>query len=223
MELDLKIKMNPKLFLKDPYESALGRKIVKESLRMINKIGFEAFNFKKLAADIETTEASVYRYFENKHRLLVYVINWYWSFTEYRMVFALNNLENPEIKLKSIIRLLVTEPENQATDFISPTEAYKLVIWEASKAYLTRGVDKDNKASFFKPYKDLCAQIAVVIKEVNPRYKYPFSLASTVLEMSHAQKFFMEHLPSLTDRPGGSNEDITAFIEHMVFNTVRKA
>src|SRR5688572_8963947 len=106
MELDVKIKMNDKLFLRDPYESALGRKIVREGLVLINKVGFETFTFKKLAIEVNTTEASIYRYFENKHKLLVYLITWYWSFVEYKVIFSLNNLTNPEIKLKTVINIL---------------------------------------------------------------------------------------------------------------------
>ena len=71
MELSLKIKMNEKLFLRNPEESELGRKIIEFSIILIHKIGFEAFTFKKLAKEINTTEAGVYRYFENKHRLLI--------------------------------------------------------------------------------------------------------------------------------------------------------
>lgn len=40
---------------------------------MIYKTGYEAFTFKKLAEDIGTTEAGIYRYFENKYKLLVYL------------------------------------------------------------------------------------------------------------------------------------------------------
>ena len=49
------------------------------------EIGFESFTFKKLAAKIESTEASVYRYFENKHKLLIYLVSWYWNWVEYRL------------------------------------------------------------------------------------------------------------------------------------------
>ena len=80
MLLDIRIKMNDKLFLRNPEDSLLGKRIVSQGLVLINKLGFEDFTFKKLAAEIETTEASIYRYFENKHRLLVYLITWYWSF-----------------------------------------------------------------------------------------------------------------------------------------------
>ena len=79
MELYLKITMNEKLFLRNPEETELGKNIIQRSIVLIHEIGFEAFTFKKLAAEIGTTEAGVYRYFENKHLLLIYIVDWYWS------------------------------------------------------------------------------------------------------------------------------------------------
>jgi hypothetical protein len=87
------------------------------------------------------------------------------------------------------------------SDFISEQEAYQLIMWEGSKSYLTRNVSKDNKDRLFKPYKDLCERISLIIKELNPKYKFPHSMASTILEMAHSQKFFMQNLPALTDFP----------------------
>ena len=74
MELYLKITMNEKLFLRNPEETELGKNIIQQSIVLIHEIGFEAFTFKKLAAEIGTTEAGVYRYFENKHLLLIYIV-----------------------------------------------------------------------------------------------------------------------------------------------------
>ncbi len=224
MQLNLSFRMNEKLYLRNPEESVIGRQIVSQGLIMINKIGFEDFTFKKLATAIHTTEATIYRYFENKHRLLVYLITWYWSYLEYKVIFHLNNIHDPEVKLRTIIRLLVTEPEKNDSneDHLSETEAYKLIIWEGSKTYLTRNVTKDNKNRLFKPYKDLCARIVAIIKEYNPKYKFPASLASTLMEMSHAQKFFMENLPALTDAENKDDSKLIAFLEHMVFNCLKK-
>jgi AcrR family transcriptional regulator len=225
MDLDFRIKMNEKLFLRNPEESVLGRKIVKHGLILINKIGFEEFTFKKLATEISTTESSIYRYFENKHRFLVYLINWYWSYIEYKVVFYINNINNPEIKLKTVIKLLVEEPinKNLDTDFISENEAYMLVMWEGSKSYLTRNVSKDNKDRLFKPYKDLCERISSIIVELNPKYKFPHSMASTILEMAHSQKFFMQNLPALTDfSKDQDDKKIILFLESMLFSSINK-
>lgn len=224
MELDIRVKMNDKLFLRNPEETVLGKKIVKNGLLLINKIGFEEFTFKKLSIEIETTEASVYRYFENKHKFLVYLITWYWSYLEYKIVFYLNNITDTELKLKTIIKLLIEEPVSKSTtnDFILEKDAYHLIMWEGSKAYLTKHVGKDNKDSLFKPYKNLCERIAKLIKEYNPKYKYAHSLASTVLETAHSQNFFIQNLQSLTDfKKENKEKSMILFIESLVFGSLK--
>ena len=222
MELDVRIKMNEKLYLKDPEQSVIGKKIVLNGLKMINQLGFEHFTFKKLAAEIETTEASIYRYFENKHRLLVYLITWYWSFLEYKIIINTQHIKDPKVRLKSIIRLLIHEPvkHKDEVEYLSEIEAVKLIKWEGSKAYLTRNVNNDNQDQLFKPFKDICKRISTCIKAVNPKYKYPNSLATTLLEMSHAQKFFMENLPSLTDSKNKNDQQLISFLEELTFNAL---
>ena len=224
MDYTIHIKMNEKLYLRNPEQSELGRKIVKYGLEMITKLGFEEFTFKKLANAIHTTEAGIYRYFENKHKLLIYLSAYYWSIMEYRIVFGINNLSDTEKKIKKIIELLVIEPESdEKSDFISSKLLYQLIMWEGSKAYLTRHIGTDNKDRLFKPYKDLCARFSSVITEYNPKFKFPHSLASTVVEMAHAQKFFKNNLPALTDFPNEKdNKKLLLFLENLVFSTINK-
>lgn len=225
MEVQLRIRMNEKIYLRNPEESVLGKNIVRNGLLLINKLGFEEFTFKKLAKEINTTEASIYRYFENKHRLLLYIINWYWSYLEYKVVFNLHNITNPEVKLKRIIELLaIPEANSETDDFINELEAYNLVMWEGSKTYLTRNVSADNQDRLFKPYKDLCERFAQIIKEYDCSYKFPHSLASTILEMSHMQKFFMSNLPALTDFGNDKNDKrLLEFLEKLLFTSLNPA
>ena len=225
MDFQLKIKMNEKLFLRNPEESELGKNIIKYGVILIHKIGFEAFTFKKLAQEIGTTEAGIYRYFENKHRLLIYIVDWYWSWQEYRLVFETNNIKSPETKIKKAIQLLASKVEDDvATSYINEKLVYDIVMYEGAKAYLTKQVAEDNKLKLFKPYKDLCARIADFIKDYNPKYKYPRSLSSTMIEMAHSQKFYMQNLPSLTDFASSKDEaKIISFLEGIVFSSIRKA
>jgi len=224
MTPEFKIRLNAKLYLKDPEQSELGKKIVKQGMNLILKLGFEQFTFKKLAADIGTTEASVYRYFENKHRLLIYLISWYWTYLEYKILFNTQNIKSPETKLRKVIELLSEQPKGQVNDDeISERAAYELLMLEGSKAYLTRHVNSDNQNKFFKPYKDLCADFSEMIKEYNPKYRFPHSLASTILEMAHSQKYFMKYLPSLTDfGKEKTNAKLHQFLEHLLFQAIRK-
>lgn len=224
MELALQIRMNDKLYLRNPELSELGRNIIRYSVNMIHDKGFEDFTFKKLATEIGTTEASIYRYFENKHRLLIYIVAWYWSYLEYRVIFHTQNIDNPEIKLRRIIDLLAGPVNDDLrTDYIDESLLYEIVVWEGSKSYLTKHVSKDNKNRLFKPYKDLCARISTIISECNPKYKFPRSLSSTLLEMSHYQRFFMDNLPALTDFGEEKSEDkLRTFLQQLVFDSIRK-
>ena len=224
MELQLQIKMNEKLYVKNPEQSELGKKIIRYSIELIHQNGFEAFTFKKLAEHIGTTEAGIYRYFENKHRLLMYITAWYWSWLEFRVALHTQNLKDPMVKLKRVIKLLATAVEDDVrTAYVQENILHEIIIAEGSKAYLTKHVSADNKDHLFKPYKDLCAAIGNIILEYNPKYKYPKSLSSTIIEMAHFQNFFMHHLPSLTDFGKDKNEaKVVAFLEDLVFGTIRK-
>ena len=225
MKLQLQIKMNENLFLRNPENTALGKNIIKHSIQLIAQNGFEAFTFKKLAEDIGTTEAGIYRYFENKHRLLIYIISWYWGWLEYQISFQTNNVTNPAVKLKKVIKLLASTVEDDGkTIYVNESLLHQIVISEGSKAYLTKQVGEDNKHHFFKPYKDLCTVIGNIILECNPKYKYPRSLATTIIEMAHFQNFFMVNLPSLTDFGKNKEEsEVILFLNDLVFSSIKKA
>ena len=225
MDLQFRIKINGKLFLRDPEDTALGKKIVRQGLIMLHELGFEDFTFKKLAEKIQTTEAGIYRYFENKHRLLIYLTAWYWSWLEYQVTFQTNNIKDSAVKLKRVIKLLATTVEDDSsTRYVDESILHQIIITEGTKAYLTKRVSEDNKDHLFKPYKDLCAVIGNMILECSPKYKYPRSLASTIIEMAHFQNFFMNNLPSLTDFGQDKDEaEIVRFLEDLVFSSIKMA
>ena len=222
MELQLQIKMNPNLFLRDPESSALGKNIVRHSVELIDELGFEDFTFKKLAQRIDTTEAGIYRYFENKHRLLTYLTTWFWTWMEYQIVFQTNNIGDNRKKIETIIALLSNPKE---TSFlmanIDKDKLNRIVVAEGNKAYLTKHVTEDNKAMLFAPYKDLCHKIALVFTEYAPGYAYPHSLASTLVETAHHQTFFKDNLPRLTDFVSVSGDNsLAAYLTHLVFGSL---
>lgn len=216
--------MNEGLFLRNPEGSNLGKNIIKYSILMIDKYGFEAFTFKKLAEEMGSTEAGIYRYFENKHKLLVYLTCWYWGWLEFQISFQTNNIKNPTVRLKRVIELLATViKDDLETEYVNEALLHKIVISEGSKTFLTKQVSEENKQHFFKPYKDLCAVIGNIISECSPKYKYPRSLASTIVEMSHLQNFFMYNLPSLTDFGNKKNEtEIVLFLNDLVFKNIKE-
>ena len=222
MQVDFKVKMNEKLFLRDPEGTEIGKQIIKNGVTLISQLGYEHFNFKKLALEIRSTEATVYRYFENKHKLLIYLIDWYWAFVEFQVIFQLNNIVDPAKKIKKLIDILVWE-DNAGTvvSELDQQSLYYIAIAEGSKTYLSKEVDDHNKDFLFKPYKDLCGRIASLFKEYNPTYKFPASLASTLVESAHMQYYFMQHLPRLGDYSMKKNpKEIEAFLEHLVFGVL---
>lgn len=222
MDFLVNFRVNGKIYLKDPESSAIGKEIVKKSIDLIYKLGFEQFTIKKLATEINTTEATIYRYFESKHRILLYILNWYWSYMEFLLLFKLQNVKQPKEKLKIIVELLTNElPASSGLYDYDKSSLNQVVIAESSKVYLIKEVAEINKDEVFKPYKDLCAKISEVIKEYNPNYKYPKSLSSTLIEASHQQQFFSINLPRLTDNKSKNNVEFTSqFIQDMLFRVL---
>ena len=223
MKFQIRIQPHQRLALRDPEDTVLGRNIVRHGLLLLHKLGFEQFTFKKLALEINTTEASIYRYFENKHRLLLYILNWYWNFLEYLVVFYLQNLSDPRQKIKKVIELLTHElPDAVEQSGMDKKALYEIVIAESSKTYLTKEIEEINEVKLFLPYKDLCARIAELFLEYNPHYPYPRSLASTLVEMAHFQSYFMLHLPRLTDAKGEEGvKTVAAYLEHLAFSCLQ--
>jgi AcrR family transcriptional regulator len=223
MEVEIKIKMNERLFLRDPESSDLGKKIIRTSIEMINVLGFEDFTFKKLAIEIGTTEAGIYRYFENKHRILVYILAWYWNLFEYQLERENLKETDPEQKIKNMISLLSTTIDTEVLGKEINAEALQqIVIAESNKVYLTKNVGDNNDAKLFKPYKDLCLCIAQLFLTYNPQYNYAHSLASTLIETSHLQHFFSEHLPALTDFKTNNKNTLSGFLHNLVFGALNQ-
>ena len=182
----VQIKIDERVFTKDPSNSELGKQIIEHSINLIDTLGFEGFTFAKLAEKIGCTEASIYRYFENKHKLLIYHLTWYWRWLEYRLMLATANIKSPEERLRITVRLL-TSSLDQEPRIAQMDEAalYRIVIAESQKVYLTKKVDEDNKQGLFLSYKSLCKKAAAIVREINPDYPYPTDRKSTRLNSSH--------------------------------------
>ncbi|REA59514.1 TetR/AcrR family transcriptional regulator [Dyadobacter luteus] len=222
MEFQLTFHLNENIYLRDPEKSEIGKHIVKSAIDLIYDLGFEHFTFKKLAVEIHTTEATIYRYFENKHKLLLYILNWYWSYMEFLLVFKLQNVEDKKVKLKTIVELLTHElPESSGQLDYNKKFLNHIVISESSKVYLVKEVSEYNKNEVFKPYKDLCAKIAGAITAYDPEYAYPYSLSSTLIETAHHQQFFCQFLPKLTDvNPQNKSEFTSDFLTDLLFKVL---
>ncbi len=210
------IHIDSKVYLKYPESSELGKKIVQGSIELMDELGFENFTFKKLAILINSTEASIYRYFESKHHILIYLVHWYWAWQEYRIELATKNIVDPNVRLHNALRIL-TEKVIEDSNFsqINEVKLNRIVIAESAKIYLSKNVETDNRSGYFSQYKTLVHNISEIIMEINPKYKYPHMLISTVIEGALHQRYFSEHLPKLTDII--PNEDaITNFYLNLV-------
>nr|WP_237390496.1 TetR/AcrR family transcriptional regulator [Fulvivirga sediminis] len=201
--------------------STLGRKIISGSIDLINNLGFEGFTFKKLALKIGSTEASIYRYFESKHKLLLYLTSWHWAWMEYRLVFLLANISSPLKKLELALQALTEEvKEDKNISHIDERKLYQIVINESAKAYYTKDVDKENKDGVFVSLKNLVDRVSNIILEIDPHYQFPHMLVSTVIEGGHHQRYFAEHMPRLTDSVT-KGDAVTQFYKDLVFGALK--
>lgn len=216
----LKIQVNEKIYVKDPETSALGKKIVEQSILLIDEIGFDNFTFKKLGEKIGSNESSIYRYFENKHKLLVYLSSWHWSWMEYKLVFATTNILDPKEKLKKAITIVTEKVINDGkTEHINESVLNKIIIAEFTKTLHTKEVDQENKEGFFLIYKRVINRVVEMVNEVNPEYPYAKSLISTIVAGSLHQHFLTEHLKTITDC--NDSVSITQFYLNLVENILR--
>jgi len=217
---NLKISVPESIFVKDPETSKLGKRIIKHSISLIHEIGFESFTFKKLGKEIQSNESSIYRYFESKHKLLVYLTAWYWAWIEYQLVFETTNISNPEEKLKRGIQVVTRAiKEDSNFDHINEVKLNQIIINENSKSFLTKDVDEENKQGHFRLYKRVVLRIKELIIEVNPDYPYPSSLSSTILEGALHQYFLKDHLTTITDCKADVSP--TDFIIDMVLRVLK--
>ncbi|WP_026838954.1 TetR/AcrR family transcriptional regulator [Gillisia sp. JM1] len=217
---NFQITVNDKTYVKDPETSELGKRIVEHSIVLINEIGFEAFTFKKLGNQISSNESSIYRYFENKHKVLLYLASWYWAWIEYQIVIQTYSIADPSEKLKKIIALITAKIENDSNfSHINEKTLNKIIIGEYSKSFLTKEVDIENKEGYFSIYKRLISRIENAIIAVNKEYPYPASLASNLVEGSLHQHFLSEHFPTLTDC--GNAVTPTEFYSDLIYNALK--
>lgn len=185
---NIRIDVSNKLYVKDPLSSELGTHIISKALPMIDTLGLEMFTFRKLAQEIGTTESAVYRYFENKHKLLLFYTSWYWGVLAYNLAFGTANIESPEKRLERGIQIIVAGPAPIQNSPFDLDILQRVVVSESSKAYLTKQVDQENKSGLFSEFKQLMQRFSELIEAVTPNYPYPHSLASLFIESQLNQR-----------------------------------
>ncbi|WP_375583541.1 TetR/AcrR family transcriptional regulator [Cyclobacterium xiamenense] len=214
------VPVNQEIYLKDPLSSDLGKRIIQEGTELIETLGMEGFNFKKLSEKVGSTEAAIYRYFENKHKLLLYLTNWYWGWLEHNLVFVTANLHDPRDKMRVAIQLLVEGPVYKENVYIDIQKLRVLVTEESYKAFLTKEIDAENSNGLFTQFYRLTDRIAQIIKEINPRYSYPKTLVTTLVESTLLHAFFLRHMPKMTES-GLKSDQKMGFYFDLVFKTLK--
>ncbi|MEQ3796421.1 TetR/AcrR family transcriptional regulator [Flavobacteriaceae bacterium MJ-SS4] len=218
---NLKIDVPNSIYNKDPQSSNLGKRIITGSINLIEEIGFESFTFKKLGSAIDSNESSIYRYFESKYKLLIYLTSWYWAWLEYKFVFEIHNIHDPELKLRKGIEVVTrTIKEDSNFSHIDEVKLNKIIINESSKSFLNKEVDQENKEGHFEIYKRLVKRLSDLILNVNNEYKASLSLASTIIESALHQHFLKEHLMSITNC--NKTYSPTQFLLDLTLKTIRK-
>lgn len=219
---NIKIEIPEGIYLKDPESSSLGKRIVENSIILIEKCGFEDFNFKKLGKEIGSNESSIYRYFESKHKLLIYLTSWYWGWIEYQLVMETFSINISKDKLKKAIEV-VTRTTKQDSNYSHINEVLlnQIIINENSKSYSTKNVDNENKEGYFMTYKQVVQRVSEIITNYDEIYEYPLSLASTVIESSLHQQFIKVHFKSITNCNNTATP--THFFTDIIFKTLTNA
>lgn len=196
---NIKIVVPEKIYIKDPETSNLGKRIIQHSIELIDEIGFDNFTFKKLGNRINSNESSIYRYFESKHKLLLYLSSWYWAWIEYQLVFETHSISNVTEKLEKAIEIVTRSVmEDSNYTHINEVTLHRIIVNENSKSFLTKEVDQENKDGYFIVYKRIINRLNEMITNINPNYQFALSLASTITEASLHQHFLKDHFSTLT-------------------------
>ena len=216
---NLKIEIPSGIYIKDPETSDLGKRIIENSIILIEEIGFENFNFKKLGKVIGSNESSIYRYFESKHKLLVYLTSWYWGWIQYLLVIETYSINNPKDKLIKAIEVLARKAKKDDNfSHINEGLLNLIIINENSKSYSTKEVDTENKDGFFKLYKEVIKRFAEIISNYDTSYKHPLTLASTIIEGILHQQFIKLHFKSITNC--NESATTTSFFTELTLNAL---
>ncbi len=186
----------------------------------MNEIGFDNFTFKRLGLIIGSNESSLHRYFESKHKLLIYLSARYWVWIEYQLVFEIHNISDPEEMLRKVIQIVTRNMEEDLSfSHVNEILLHNIIVNKNSKSYLTKEVDNENKQGYFAVHKRLIARLKDVILSVSPKYPYPTSLASTIIEGGLHQHFLKDHFKSMTDC--NKSDSPANFFTDLTFHTLK--
>ncbi|MEN9511517.1 MAG: hypothetical protein RLZZ370_1336 [Bacteroidota bacterium] len=201
-------------FLKDPDSSETGRDIIRHGAAMMAAHGVEAFTFRKLAVQAGITEATVYRYFSNKHQMLLYLLNRYWNALEYRAMQETVHINDPMERLSRLTELL-TVPVASTADNAMAAHLYAIAMSESIKVHLGTETGSDWQKGMLNGYARITSLVAETLKVARPHYPYPRAWAATFVDSAMQQQFLLRHLPELTEIEP-SKASLTEFLRSLI-------
>ncbi|MBI1184610.1 TetR family transcriptional regulator [bacterium] len=207
-------------YIKDPAGTDLGRRIVSSASDQIKEFGFNSFTLKKLANEIKSVEASVYRYFESKEHLAYYLLANYWAVLEFRLAVFTSGIDDPKLKLEKTIDVLVGVLNEEIPGLQSEVE-FKILQQIARDNYFyslsllhDNSRHNDIKKSFKQQVSKIQSQLSELIGELSPNFRNANALADTIINQSlySTQELNMAGLPTCTE----GYEKIAAYLKELV-------
>lgn len=219
--LNMDVQVRERVFTKDPSGTELGHRILRTSIELIDALGFEAFTMAKLAKALGTAEASVYRYFANKHRLLVYLVDWYWAWREIKLAFDTANIADKRERLERGVRS-VSSPitERGRHEYVDLQALYRIAVNESAKAWFTKEVAAGDSDGHFGSFIRLSHRLRDLILDAKPGHPHAHDLAALVLEGNGSLRFFHENLPALFGKAAKGKDAVTDLLVHLVLTSI---
>jgi AcrR family transcriptional regulator len=193
------IKIDESLFNKEPTSSDIGLSIIRKSVDLLHSEGLESFTFKKLALTLGSTESTIYRYFINKHQLMMYLASWYWSLLEWKVVFATANMELPSAMMDKALKVLANPVDESSMEFFDEKKLRDIVISYGFNSVEIKNLKKKDRIGYFLAYSNLSSRFEEIIILHNKNFKNPKAMATTLIETSNFQLLLKLRLPELTD------------------------
>ena len=221
----IKISVDKHFYIRDPLETKLGQNILTEGIALMQKLGYDQFTFKKLALEMSSTEASVYRYFESKSQFLQYLVCWYWNWLDFLIQYRIHNVKDDKRRLLEAIHVLTQSDEDDpATEFIDEAALHRIIIAESARVYLTRQMNTSIRSDIFKGYGVLVNRISDLIRKVRPKYRFSHQLAMTMITTIHQQMLHQDIGTAYDGKKEKSKNrtPIVQFVESMVFCSLEK-
>jgi AcrR family transcriptional regulator len=215
----LNIQLDESLYLKDPMGTEVGHELVRTGAELIAHDGLESFTMKKLATELGSPESTVYRYFQNKNQLMLYISSWYWSLLEWKIAFATANLSDARQSLDKALQVLSGGTEEVQTAIVHEQLLNKIVIRESFKSLHICAPNTESCERFFGAYLNLTQRLAELISNVHRAYPMPKALAVTLIETAHYQQFLQHFIPALTE-VRVDNHHLQKLLHHIAFKAL---